>query len=46
MIKMLINTEHVFSVVLKANQSHIVPREHKRFDWLPYISAAEKCFHD
>ena len=39
------NTEHIFSVCIeKQINVTLSPREHKRFDWLPYVSAAEKCF--
>ena len=39
------NTEHIFSVCIEMQiKVTLSPREHIRFDWLPYVSAAEKCF--
>lgn len=39
------NTEHVFSVCIdKACAITIAPREHLRFEWMPWEQAAERCF--
>ena len=39
------NTEHVFGLCVP-NDVHVVlaPREHLRYQWLPYLAAAELCF--
>jgi dATP pyrophosphohydrolase len=39
------NTEHVFG--LQRPRGHAItlaPREHWRFQWLPYREAADRCF--
>ena len=39
------NTEHVFGLCLPAVQAiTLSPREHRRYAWLPWQMAAEKCF--
>ena len=39
------NTEHVFGLKLPAPQPVILaPREHLRYEWLPWRVAAERCF--
>jgi dATP pyrophosphohydrolase len=39
------NTEHVFGLKLPAPQAVILaPREHLQFEWLPWKTAAERCF--
>lgn len=39
------NTEHVFALCLPAVLPvRIEPREHLRYDWLPWEHAAERCF--
>lgn len=39
------NTEHVFSVCIsKHSEITLAPREHLGFQWLPWQSAAERCF--
>ena len=39
------NTEHVFGLLVPRDANiRIAPREHLRFEWLPYEQAAMKCF--
>ena len=39
------NTEHVFGLQLPSPQPVILaPREHLRYEWLPWETAAERCF--
>jgi dATP pyrophosphohydrolase len=39
------NTEHVFGVcVTRDTPITLSPREHLRYQWLPYIEAADLCF--
>ena len=39
------NTEHVFGLrVPRAVPVRLAPREHLRFEWLPWREAAERCF--
>jgi dATP pyrophosphohydrolase len=39
------NTEHVFGLKLPASQPvALTPREHLRYEWLPWAEAAERCF--
>ena len=39
------NTEHVFGLrVPEALPVTIAPREHLRYEWLPWEQAAERCF--
>jgi len=39
------NTEHVFGLRLPAPLAvTLEPREHLRYDWLPWEQAAERCF--
>ena len=39
------NTEHVFGLRVPAGMPVILnPREHLRFDWLPWQEAADRCF--
>jgi len=39
------NTEHVFGLKLPAPQPvTLAPREHLRYQWLPWETAAERCF--
>lgn len=39
------NLEHVFGLRLPAVQEvRLAPREHLRFEWLPWETAAERCF--
>ena len=39
------NTEHVFGLKLPAPRPVILaPREHLRYEWLPWEEAAERCF--
>jgi dATP pyrophosphohydrolase len=39
------NTEHVFGLKLPAPQPvTCAPREHLRYEWLPWKTAAERCF--
>lgn len=39
------NTEHVFGLKLPAPQPVVLaPREHLRYEWLPWAVAAERCF--
>jgi len=39
------NTEHVFGLRVPAGIPVILnPREHLRFDWLPWQEAADRCF--
>lgn len=39
------NTEHVFSVcVPRTTPVMLSPREHLRYEWLPYLQAANRCF--
>jgi dATP pyrophosphohydrolase len=39
------NTEHVFGLLLpRPLEVHIEPREHLRYEWLPWRAAAEKVF--
>jgi len=39
------NTEHVFGLQLPAPQPVVLaPREHLRYEWLPWETAAERCF--
>ena len=39
------NTEHVFGLCLPEAQSiTLAPREHLRFEWLPWDTAAARCF--
>ena len=39
------NTEHVFGLLVPdAVPVRIAPREHLRYEWLPWEQAAERCF--
>ena len=39
------NTEHVFGLLIpQPLEVHIEPREHLRYEWLPWREAAEKVF--
>jgi dATP pyrophosphohydrolase len=39
------NTEHVFGLrVPKSLEVRLAPREHTRFEWLPWREAADRCF--
>ena len=39
------NTEHVFGLRLPAPRPVVLaPREHLRYEWLPWEAAAERCF--
>ncbi len=39
------NTEHVFGLKLPAPQPvALAPREHLRYQWLPWAQAVERCF--
>lgn len=39
------NTEHVFGLCLpEAQPITLAPREHLRFEWLPWDTAAARCF--
>jgi dATP pyrophosphohydrolase len=39
------NTEHVFGLCVPAGTPvTLAPREHTRFEWLPWRQAADKCF--
>ena len=39
------NTEHVFSFELAEIQPiQLAPKEHRSFQWLPWVAAAELCF--
>ena len=39
------NTEHVFGLKLPAPQPvTLAPREHLRYEWLPWEAAVERCF--
>lgn len=39
------NTEHVFGLKLPAPQPvALAPREHLQFEWLPWQTAADRCF--
>ena len=39
------NTEHVFGLKLPAPRPVVLaPREHLRYEWLPWEEAAERCF--
>lgn len=39
------NTEHVFALCVPADTPvTLAPREHIRFEWLPWTEAAERCF--
>ena len=39
------NTEHVFGLKLPAALPvTLAPREHLRYEWLPWAAAAERCF--
>jgi len=39
------NTEHVFGLQLPAPLPVVLaPREHLRYEWLPWAAAAERCF--
>lgn len=39
------NVEHVFGLLLPSAQPvRIAPREHLRYEWLPWEQAAERCF--
>jgi dihydroneopterin triphosphate diphosphatase len=39
------NTEHVFGLRLPATLPVVLaPREHLRYEWLPWEAAAERCF--
>jgi dihydroneopterin triphosphate diphosphatase len=39
------NTEHVFSLCVPRDVVvTLAPREHLRFEWLPWQAAAERCF--
>ncbi len=39
------NTEHVFGLVVPAGTPvTLSPREHLRFEWLPWREAADRCF--
>jgi dATP pyrophosphohydrolase len=39
------NTEHVFGLTVPAGTAVVLnPREHLRFEWLPWREAADRCF--
>ena len=39
------NTEHVFGLTVPAGTPvRLAPREHLRFEWLPWREAADRCF--
>ncbi len=39
------NTEHVFGLLVPAPVPVVIaPREHLRYEWLPWEQAAERCF--
>lgn len=39
------NTEHVFGLVVPRDvEVTLAPREHLRYEWLPWREAAERCF--
>ncbi len=39
------NTEHVFGLTVPAGTAVVLnPREHLRFQWLPWREAADRCF--
>jgi dihydroneopterin triphosphate diphosphatase len=39
------NTEHVFGLLVPRDVAiTLAPREHLRYEWLPYREAADKCF--
>ncbi len=39
------NTEHVFGLAVPAGTAVVLnPREHLRFEWLPWREAADRCF--
>ncbi len=39
------NTEHVFGLTVPAGTPVVLnPREHLRFEWLPWREAADRCF--
>jgi dATP pyrophosphohydrolase len=39
------NTEHVFGLEVPRDIAvRLAPREHLRFEWLPYREAADRCF--
>ena len=39
------NTEHVFSVCVPREIPIVLsPREHLRYEWLPLLEAADRCF--
>jgi dihydroneopterin triphosphate diphosphatase len=39
------NTEHVFGLTVPANTAvTLSPREHTRYEWLPWREAADRCF--
>jgi dATP pyrophosphohydrolase len=39
------NTEHVFGLrVPRDTPVRLAPREHLRFEWLPWREAADRCF--
>lgn len=39
------NTEHVFSLCVRRDIGvTLAPREHSRFEWLPWRQAADRCF--
>ena len=39
------NTEHVFSLCVAAGTAvRLSVREHRNFQWLPYLAAADRCF--
>lgn len=39
------NTEHVFSVCVPRDVAiTLSPREHVRYEWLPWLEAADRCF--
>ena len=39
------NTEHVFGLqVPRSMEVTLAPREHTRFEWLPWQEAADRCF--
>lgn len=41
------NVEHVFSVCVdRTTPITLAPREHTRYQWLPWSAAAELCFSD
>ena len=39
------NTEHVFGLLVpEGTPVRLAPREHTRFEWLPWREAADRCF--